>query len=54
MMKTHKIFKKSLLTQTIGIMLGTAIVLPAVAQEVDNTEVIQVWRSWQSISINGY
>ncbi|PKG98053.1 TonB-dependent receptor [Paraglaciecola sp. MB-3u-78] len=42
MMKTHKVFKKSLLTQTIGIMLGTAIVLPSVAQEVDNTEVIQV------------
>jgi TonB-dependent receptor len=42
MIKTHKKFKKSLLTQSIGLMLGTVIVLPAVAQEIDNTEVIQV------------
>jgi TonB-dependent receptor len=40
--KTHRTFKKSLLTQTIGLMLGSAVVLPTVAQEIDSTEVIQV------------
>ena len=40
--KTQKVFHKSLLAKSITLMLGTAVVLPAMAQEVDNTEVIQV------------
>jgi hypothetical protein len=40
--KTQKIFHKSLLAKSITLMLGTAVVFPVMAQEVDNTEVIQV------------
>ena len=46
--KTHKKFNKSLLATSIGIMLGSVVVTPALAQEVGadsdaaNTEVIQV------------
>lgn len=42
-MKTHKKFTRSLLTQSIALLLGSAVVLPTMAQEAtDNTEVIQV------------
>ena len=42
-MKTHQKFTRSLLTQSIAILLGSAVVLPAIAQEdTENTEVIQV------------
>ncbi|MFQ3196459.1 MAG: TonB-dependent receptor [Paraglaciecola sp.] len=42
-MKTHKKFTRSLLTQSIALLLGSAVVLPAVAQEAaGDTEVIQV------------
>lgn len=42
-MRTHNKFSKSLLTKSISLLLGTAFVLPAIAQEAaDETEVIQV------------
>lgn len=42
-MSTHNKFKKSLLTQSISILLGSTFMMPAIAQEAtDDTEVIQV------------
>jgi TonB-dependent receptor len=42
-MKTQKKFTRSLLTQSIALLLGSAVILPAMAQEAtDNTEVIQI------------
>jgi TonB-dependent receptor len=44
-MKTHKKFNRSLLASSIGIMLGTVTMAPALAQEAEadaETEVIQV------------
>lgn len=42
-MKSHKKFSRSLLTQSIALLLGSAVALPGLAQEAtENTEVIQV------------
>lgn len=43
MVNTRKIFNKSILAKSIGIMLGTAAIAPALAQEADpDAEVIEV------------
>ena len=43
MMRAHKQFNKSLLASSIGLMLGTVAMAPAMAQDADaDTEVIQV------------
>jgi TonB-dependent receptor len=42
-MSSHKKFNKSLLNRSISILLGTAVMMPAMAQEAaDDTEIIQV------------
>ncbi|MGJ8682534.1 TonB-dependent receptor [Paraglaciecola sp.] len=41
-MRSPNKFQKSILATSIGIMLGTVVMTPALAQEADDTEVIQV------------
>lgn len=41
-MKKAQDFQKSLLTKTISVLLGSAVITPAIAQETDPVEVIEV------------